>query len=106
MFYSDMGELGEHLAALDLPANVNSEELVAMYCGCQYVVNLLEDQGLDWRGYSYRNRVPLGLLVVKATVDSTPVVAFISARSLTDAFRIFFRQLADRLVQWIPDKYG
>ena len=106
MFYTDMEAMREHLVLLDLPNGIEPDDIMAWWKGCHYVVNLLEDEGLEWRGYSYRPRVPLGLLVVKATMDRAPVVCFVSARTLTNAFRIFFRELREDRLQWVPDKYG
>lgn len=106
MFYKDMGKLEEALGLLDLPQNLNSADIVAMYSGCQYTVNILDDQGLEFRGYAYKYKPPLDLLVVKATLDSVPVVCFVSGESFVGCFRIFFRLLNDRTIQWIPDKFA
>ncbi len=106
MFYSDMDELEEAMAAIELPNGVKSEEFVAMYMGCQYVQNLLEEAGIQWRGYSYKAGVPVALLVVKGTIEDAPVVVFTSGRDLTNCFRIFFRMLREDFLQWVPDRFG
>ncbi len=106
MFYTDLEAMRDYLGTLELPNGIKSDDVMAWWMGCQYVVNLLDDAGLEWKGYSYRPRVPLGLLVVKATLEMAPVVCFVSARTLTTAFRIFFRELREDRVQWVPDKYA
>ena len=106
MFYKDMGQLEDALEELGLPSNLNSRDVTAMYMGCQYVTNLLEEHGLQFRGYSFKPRVPLALLVVKATKEDVPVVCFVSERTLCSCFYVFFRLLDVDAVQWVPDRFA
>lgn len=71
-----------------------------------YSVNLAEEAGIEIRGFSFRVRLPLSLLVVKATSASDPVVCFISARTFLNAFKIFFARLEEGTVEWRHDQYG
>lgn len=70
-----------------------------------YLVNLAEHGGWSYYGHSYRVGQPLGVLVIKATIEETPMVCFTSARTFCGCVRIFLRKLETDLVEWQPDQY-
>lgn len=79
-------------------------ETLAMFV--MYLVNLAEHDGWTLRGYSWKEADYLGCLVVKATRDGVPLVAFTSAKTAINGMRIFLKKLEGDFVEWTKDKYG
>lgn len=70
-----------------------------------YLVNLADDNGWQFDGYSWKESSYLGCLVVKATVDGVPSVVFTNAATAVAGMGIFLRKLDADLLEWVPDKY-
>lgn len=81
------------------------EIAIAYKINC-YMVNLGDDAGIEFRGFSFRARLPLGLLVVKATIEKQSFVCFVSGRTFLTCFKIFFSRLLEDTVEWREDRYG
>lgn len=70
-----------------------------------YLVNLAEADGWQYDGHSFKMGVPLGCLVVKATLEGVPHVVFTSGRTPMGCVTIFMRKLEGGLLEWVPDRY-
>lgn len=81
------------------------EDLFCMAMFHLYIVNLLEAYGWSYRGHSYRYRLPLGNLVVKATINGVPMVVFTTGATTISCIRIFFRKMEEDRLMWVKDKY-
>ena len=77
-----------------------------MYLLDTYIVNLAEEGGFEFVGFSFRVKPTLSLLVVKARLGDDPVICFVSARTFLVAFKIFFARVMDGTVEWRPDQYA
>jgi len=84
---------------------VSRDELWALTMFSLYLVNLAEDDGWEYCGHSFKNALPLSILVVKAMMDDLPVVVFTSGRTTMACIRIFIRKLEQGLLEWTRDKY-
>lgn len=84
---------------------VSRDQIRALAMFSLYLVNLAEYGEWSYYGHSYKATQPLGVLVVKATMDEAPVVCFTSARTFCSCVRIFLRKLESDLVEWRPDQY-
>lgn len=95
-------------AVKDWPENapISAEETVALGMFGGYHVNLLEQNGMSYRGFSWREGSPLTLLVVKANINGTGVVTFVSGRHFPDCVRIYIRRLEERTLEWRNDKFA
>jgi hypothetical protein len=101
-----IGHLDEQLAGWDDGRVVAREQIRDWYMFIVYLVNLLDDLEVEYRGHSWREGNPLGTLVLRATMHNEPVVSFVSARSFGEAIRILVRKAAEDVIEWRPDKYG
>ena len=101
-----LADVKTSLAGLVDQRFITREDVMVAYLVDQYIVNLLEEDGVAYRGLSFRARLPLSLLVVKVTIDKDPFVCFVSGRTFLICLRIFFRRLAESSVEWRTDKYG
>lgn len=70
-----------------------------------YLVNLAEADGWTYDGHSYKNSVPMGCLVVKATIRDIPYVVFTSGRTPVSCIRIFLRKMEEGLLEWQKDRF-
>lgn len=70
------------------------------------MLNVADDQGFTYRGFSWRPGVPYGLLVVRITKDDKPLVCFLNARTLLDTFVLFARKLSGKTIVWKADRFG
>ena len=61
----------------------------------------------EWsiQGCSFSQRGHMVLLVVKATHEDTPYVAFVTEQTTTRCMRVFARQWLEGRVKWHNDKY-
>lgn len=84
---------------------VRQEDLYAMAMFTLYLVNLSDEDGWQYDGHSHKVALPLGCLVVKATMEGIPVVVFTSGRTAIACIRIFIRKLEQGLLEWVPDKF-
>lgn len=75
------------------------------YC-VERTTDLLRVQENTWRGFSYKEGLPLGTLVVKGFVEDEAVVCFISGKGLASCFKIFLRKYEEDRLEWVLDKYG
>ena len=85
---------------------ITREHMFTMYLLDSYIVNLADEGGFEFLGFSFRVRSTLSLLVVKARLGEDPVVCFVSARTFLSAFKIFFARVMEGTVEWRPDKFG
>lgn len=104
---------GDHLADLRTSLEgwtderiITRQEIALAYQVNCYMVNLGDDAGIEFRGFSFRARLPLGLLVVKATIGEEAFVCFVSGRTFLNCFKIFFNRLREDAVEWREDKYA
>lgn len=84
---------------------VSRDQVRALSMFGLYLVNLAEHGKWSYYGHSYKAGQPLGVLVIKATIDEVPVVCFTSALSFCDCVCIFLRKLENELVEWRRDQY-
>lgn len=82
------------------------EDLQTEHMFSTYIVNLLEDRGLHWRGQSVKNQGWSVLLVVKVARDSLPLVGFFTERTTTHCMRLFLKKLAEGTINWQKDKFA
>lgn len=85
---------------------ITPTELRALVWFFIYGENVLSQIGGTWRGCSFRQNETTCLLVVKATIDDLPQVAFITARTPTDCVVTFCKQWHADRVKWNNDKYA
>ncbi len=85
---------------------VTREQVFTLYLLDTYIVNVADDGGFTFRGFSFRVKETLSLLVVKAWLGDDPVVCFVSGRTLLNTFKIFFARVMEGTVEWRPDQYG
>jgi hypothetical protein len=97
------------LSKFDLETELEEPEarrdLLAMY---YFVTRLLFTAvNSEWtlQGCSFSQRGHLVLLVVKATHEETPYVAYVTEQSTTRCIRIFSRLWLEGRVKWHPDKF-
>ena len=85
---------------------ISRDELRTVAMFTMYLVNLADHDGWSLRGYSWKQSEYLGCLVVKATVDGVPSVAFTNAKTAVSSMRIFLRKMEGEFLEWVPDRYG
>lgn len=85
---------------------VSREDIEALAMFVMYIVNLADAGGWLYRGHSFRMGVGLSTLVVKAMLDDTAVVCFVSGKTFVNCVRIFLRKLDEDVVEWRQDKYA
>jgi hypothetical protein len=97
------------LSKIDLSAELEEPEtrrdLLAMY---YFVTRLLfTPVNPEWtlQGCSFSQRGNLVLLVVKATHEETPYVAYVTEQNTTRCMRVFSRQWLEGRVKWHADKF-
>lgn len=98
--------LCKHLAGLPDTGPVSRTDVLLWVDFHYYVVNLLEEQGLTFRGYTVRDKGWATLLVMKVVRGDLPLVAFFTERDTTGCIKVFFRKLANETLAWVPDKYS
>lgn len=98
--------LQEHLEGWKDGRICTREDILVWYKYIAYLVNLLESDGIEYRGHSLKNGSPLCLLVTKVTLEGTPYVVFTSGRTTTDCMRIFLKRLEERTLELRPDRFG
>lgn len=64
------------------------------------------DAGGQERGYTFRQKEEMCLLVYKATFDGTPQVVFVSGRVPLDCIRSLCSQFYGGRLKWVVDKYA
>ena len=101
-----LDELGEQLSILPEDAILGRDDVLILYKFTMYLVNLCEDQGVTFRGESFKYGVPMCLLVVKVTIDDRGYVCFINALSRLNCYKIFLSRLEDGTVEWREDKFA
>ena len=81
------------------------EAIRALYLFVEYIVNLGDEDGWEYSGHSFKRSLPLSTLVIKAVIDDTYVVSFISGRTFLNYIRIFLRHVNAGTLEWRRDKY-
>jgi hypothetical protein len=71
-----------------------------------HLVDFLDECGYEYRGHNIKYMGWQTLLVVKATLEGTPLVAFVNERSTTRCMRIFCRKLVEKRVTWQEDRFA
>jgi len=99
-------ELGESLEQWPAEGPVTRAEVSVWAWWFLVMVNVLEEQGLFYRGASIRYQGWSTLLVVKVARGNTPLIAFITERNTTDCMRVFKRLLDENRAEWREDKFG
>lgn len=84
---------------------VSREEIRCLSMFSMYLVNLADLGGWQYDGHSFKRSIPLGCLVIKGTIDDTPVVCFISGRTFANCVKILMRRIESDTVEWRPDKF-
>ena len=85
---------------------ITADEIRTLAMFSMYLVNLAEEDGWQYRGYSWKESEYLGCLVVKAVVDGVPSIVFTNAKTPVSSMRIFLRKMEGGFLEWMPDKYG
>ena len=80
-------------------------QLWSLWLFTEYLENLATAGGWSVDGHSWKERSPLGILVVKATFENAPVVCFTSARTFLNAVCVFVRKASESRVEWVRDRY-
>lgn len=70
------------------------------------IVNQMEATGWQYRGMTLKYQGWKSLLVVKATHEGTPYVAFITERDTTACMRAYMRMFDQDRVKWKKDQFG
>lgn len=84
---------------------VSGEEIHDLSMFSVYLVNLLEDVGVQYYGHTFKIGTPMCVLVVKGDIDGTPHVVFSSGRTHTACIHIFLRKLQEEWLEWQVDRY-
>lgn len=80
-------------------------ELQALYMYEKYLVNLLDEVGVSYRGQSVKYDIPVCLLVLKGTREGENIVAFVNGLSIIECKQICVRKLLDGALEWRVDKF-
>lgn len=84
---------------------LTKEELDALFLFATHIVNLGDAAGWEYAGHSYKRATPLGVLTVRAVLDESCVVAFISGRTFLNCVKILLRRIREDTMEWRVDKY-
>lgn len=99
----------ELLHEFDLPALLaDPGELADATAWYYFSVIMVKDPvkpGWSYNGCSFSQRGPRVLLVVKATHEDTPYVAFVTEQTTTRCVRVFCRLHLEERLEWRPDKF-
>jgi hypothetical protein len=102
---NDLALLSQFDLASELEEPETRRDLLSMY---YFVTRLLftpVDPEWTFQGCSFSQRGHMVLLVVKATHEDTPYVAFVTEQNTTRCMRVFARQWLEQRVSWHKDKY-
>lgn len=70
-----------------------------------YLVNLAEEDGWIYNGYSMKYTSASSTLCVRATIDDIAHVVFSSGRTPTGCVRAFLRKMDEGWLEWVVDRY-
>jgi len=73
---------------------------------CFHLEDLMSNCGAELRGWNVASLGWCYRLIVKATIDDTPLVAFISERTTSHCMRVFLRQMEEKRVKWSLDRFA
>jgi hypothetical protein len=97
------------LAATDIEAELadaeSKRDLLAMYYFVSRLLFTPVNPAWTIQGCSCSQRGRMVLLVVKATHEDTPYVAFVTEQTTIRCMRVFARQWLEGRVEWHKDKY-
>jgi len=82
------------------------DELRALWYFMCYIADGKVNSGTCVDGFSLHQDDTWARLVVKANIDGTRRVAFISSQTTTRCVAIFVRQWRDGVVKWYDDKFA
>jgi hypothetical protein len=99
-------ELDKVIATLPTEGPLTRDEVRTWAYWMLLLVNLLDAEGLYYRGESFKSQGWATLLVVKVARDGIPLVAFVTERTPTACMGVFLRQLEERRVEWRDDRFG
>lgn len=71
-----------------------------------YLVNLLDAEGIVYRGHSLRESDEWALLVVRGILEKKAVVCFTNAIDGLNCRRVFLRKLESGTLEWRADKFA
>ena len=89
-----------------LDGPVPKEELLTIWKWDYLKVNLLEQQGLAWRGESYKNQGWAVLMVLKVAKGSTPYVVFITEQNTRACMGRAIKMCEEGTLDLREDKYA
>jgi len=84
---------------------LSRKQLWSLWLFTEHLENVANAGGWSVDGHSWKEKAPLGILVVKATVDGEPKVSFTSARTFLNAVVIFVRKATEARITWVTDRY-
>lgn len=80
-------------------------DMTAWFYFQEKVIHSNVKPGWSFDGCSFSQRGLNVMLVMKATHEDTPYVAFITEQTTTGCVRTFCRLWLEERVEWYPDKY-
>lgn len=99
----------ELLKKVDVVARLDDEDFLRATLAWSYfasiVIHTNVKVGWSFDGCSFSQRGQMVLLVVKATHEDTPYVAFTTERTTTGCVVSFCRRWLEERVEWHKDKY-
>jgi hypothetical protein len=101
-----LDSLDTMLGQLDDSRFLTSEEWGEVYRYVVYLVNLLDEQGMVYRGHSFKYGVPVSLLVTKVIRGKSMLVAFTSGITFQSCMGAFLNRLREDTVEWREDRYA
>ena len=100
-----LDDLDKALQQIDDERILRRQDVWVWYVFNEWLVNLGELQGWEYCGQSFTLKQPMSLLVVRATLDGIPHVAFSSGRTPTACMRAFLRKADEGWLEWSVDRF-
>jgi hypothetical protein len=85
---------------------LSRDDLLALWMLSEYAVNVLDSVNASYRGFTFREDIPLSLLVVKMRTDEGGFVCFVNGRGLAECAKVFFTKLEEDRVEWRVDQFA
>lgn len=85
---------------------VSETELRALVWFFEYGQNVFSQVGRDWVGCTFRQKETTCLLVVKARLNGTQEVVFVTDRTPIGCVRTFCKKWHADTLRWVPDQYA
>lgn len=94
------------LSDLDLGQWLTKAQFKALYVLDNRMLNIADDYGFTYRGFSWRPGAPYGTLCLKTSFEGCSYVCFVAATSFSKATNILLRKLSGGTIAWKVDKYA